>query len=146
MARRFAALGLAAFCGLAQAQTLSVGSKRFTESYILGELVARTAHGQHRPGLGSTGIVFAALKAGAIDVYPEYTGTLAKEILDLPGRPGIEELNRALAPAGLAVGIPLGFNNGYALAMREERASALGVRSLSDLARHAQLKLGLSQE
>ncbi|HYS58785.1 MAG TPA: glycine betaine ABC transporter substrate-binding protein, partial [Burkholderiales bacterium] len=69
----------------AQADTLEIGSKRFTESYILGEVLKRQVEGitvvEHKPGLGSTGIVFAALKAGSIDVYPEYTGTIAREIL-----------------------------------------------------------------
>ena len=137
---------LVAACGAARAETLTVGSKRFTESYILGELIAQAAGARHRPGLGNTGIVFAALEAGSIDVYPEYTGTIAREILRLEGRPGLEELNRALAPLGLAAAVPLGFNNSYALAMREERAQALGIRALSDLARHPALKLGLSQE
>ncbi|HEY8067593.1 MAG TPA: glycine betaine ABC transporter substrate-binding protein [Burkholderiales bacterium] len=135
----------------ANAETLKVGSKRFTESYILGEIIARAAGDAqvtvtHRQGLGNTGIVFAALKAGSIDLYPEYTGTIAKEILKLDGNPGMAELNRALAPMGLGVAVPLGFNNSYALAMREERAQELGIRSLSDLAKHAELKLGLSQE
>jgi len=119
-----------------------VGSKRFTESYILGEILVRQAGAQFRPGLGNTGIVFAALKAGAIDVYPEYTGTLAREILKLSGNPTLEDLNRALAPHGLAAGIPLGFSNGYALAVREDS----GLKTLSDLARQPALKLGLSQE
>jgi len=139
----FLALALA---GAAHAETLKVGSKRFTESYILGEIVARSAHGEHRPGLGSTGIVFAALQAGAIDVYPEYTGTLAREILKLEGRPTLEQLDRALAGRGLAVGVPLGFNDGYALAVRADRAEALGLRTLSDLAAHPELRLGLSPE
>ena len=131
----------------ANAEPLRVGSKRFTESYILGELIVRTAgEGVHRQGLGSTGIVFAALKAGEIDLYPEYTGTIAKEILKLPGNPPLEEINRRLAPLGLAASVPLGFNDGYALAMRADRAEALGIRSLSDLATHPDLKLGLSQE
>jgi len=139
--RLLAALALAVVCAAAQAQ-LKVGSKRFTESYILGEILARTAHAEHKPGLGNTGIVFAALKAGAIDLYPEYTGTIAREILRLRGSPSLEELNRALAPHGLAAGMPLGFNNGYALAVREDSA----LRTLSDLARRPDLKLGLSQE
>src|SRR5262245_53195244 len=130
-----------------KAETLKVGSKRFTESYILGEILVRTVgDAAHRPGLGNTGIVFAALKSGSIDVYPEYTGTIAKEILKLEGNPSIADLNRALAKHGFGVGVPLGFHNGYALAMREERAKALGVRKLSDLAKHPELKLGLSQE
>ena len=144
--RLLAALALAAVCGAAGADSLKVGSKRFTESYILGEILARVAAAQHRPGLGNTGIVFAALKAGAIDVYPEYTGTIAKEILKLPGAPGIVALNHALASQGLAVGVPLGFNNGYALAMREDRAKEFGISSIADLSRHPRLKLGLSQE
>jgi osmoprotectant transport system permease protein len=131
----------------ASAEPLKVGSKRFTESYILGELLAhRAGDAVHRPGLGNTGIVFAALKAGSIDLYPEYTGTLAREILKLEGPFDLERLNRGLAPMGLGVAIPLGFNNGYALAMREERAEALGIRALSDLLRHPDMKLGLSQE
>jgi osmoprotectant transport system permease protein len=138
---------LSVFIFPANAETLNVGSKRFTESYILGEIVARAAgDAVHRQGLGNTGIVFAALKAGSIDLYPEYTGTIAREILKLDGNPGMAELNRALAPMGLGVAVPLGFNNGYALAMRAERARALGIRTLSDLAKHPELKLGLSQE
>ena len=54
---------------------LVVGSKRFTESYILGEILRQTAAAagpaEHREGLGNTAVVLAALKAGAIDVYPE---------------------------------------------------------------------------
>jgi len=148
--RRLAAL---AFClaaaGLhpvARGDSLEVGSKRFTESYILGEIVARTTQGRHKPGLGNTGIVLSALKAGSIDVYPEYTGTIAREILKLEGDAGIERLNRELAQQGLGIGVPLGFSNGYALAMREDRAQALGIRTLSDLAKHPEVKLGLSQE
>ncbi len=146
---RFAVfLAIALLAGnAARAETLQVGSKRFTESYILGELIIRTAGGgTHRQGLGNTGIVFAALKARSIDLYPEYTGTIAREILKLEARPTLEEINRALAPQGFGVAVPLGFNNSYALAMREERAQALGIRKLSDLARHPDLKFGLSQE
>ncbi|MCU0806061.1 MAG: ABC transporter permease subunit [Burkholderiales bacterium] len=131
--------------------TLAVGSKRFTESYILGEIVARTARESgvdavHKQGLGNTGIVFQALNSGAIDVYPDYTGTIAREILKLDGNPSLEALNAKLAPMGLAAGIPLGFNNSYALAMREDEAAKRGIRTLSDLAAHPDLKLGLSQE
>jgi len=143
---RWLAFLAAAACTAHAEEGVRVGSKRFTESYILGEIVARAAGGEHRPGLGNTGVVAAALKAGSIDVYPEYTGTIAAEIVRLPGRSTLEELNRALAAQGLAAGVRLGFNNSYALAMREERADSLGVRSLTDLARHPELKLGLSQE
>jgi osmoprotectant transport system permease protein len=74
-------LALALICAGAQAQALTVGSKRFTESYILGEILSQTAKGTHKPGLGNTAILLEALKSGSIDVYPEYTGTIAREIL-----------------------------------------------------------------
>jgi osmoprotectant transport system permease protein len=136
----------------AGAATLTVGSKRFTESYILGEIVAQAAAGageakvENTPGLGNTGIVFQALQTGAIDVYPEYTGTIAREILQRNEELDLAALNRALAPMSLAAGVPLGFNNSYALAMRSKQAAELGIRNISDLARHPQLKFGLSQE
>ncbi len=138
-------------CACAQAETLKVGSKRFTESYILGEVLVQAAQragvsAEHRQGLGNTGIVFAALQAGAIDVYPDYTGTLAREILKLQGNPPIEELNRRLAARGIGVGVPLGFNNSYALALRADQSREAGIRTLSDLAGHPKLKFGLSQE
>jgi osmoprotectant transport system permease protein len=151
--KRLVALGMALAASIAAAQdaTLKVGSKRFTESYILGEILRETAtragaRAEHRPGLGNTGIVFAALKGGAIDVYPEYTGTIAREILKLDGAVPFDEINRRLAPMGFGVAAPLGFNNTYALAMREEQAAKLGVRTISDLARHPRLHLGLTQE
>ncbi len=138
---------------LAVAQpTVHVGSKRFTESYILGEIVARTLESSgetrvsHRPGLGNTAILFAALKIGSIDVYPEYTGTIAFELLGLASVPDQATLNLALQRHGLAAGVPLGFSNGYALAMLESRAQALGISNISDLSRHSQLRLALTQE
>jgi osmoprotectant transport system permease protein len=150
IARAFGvALALVAIPALAE--TLAVGSKRFTESYILGEIVTRTAReagarAEHKQGLGNTGIVFQALKSGAIDVYPDYTGTIAREILRIEGNPTLAEVNAKLSPMGLAVGVPLGFNNTYALAMREDEAARRGIRTLSDLAKHPDLKFGLSQE
>jgi osmoprotectant transport system permease protein len=134
----------------AHADTLRIGSKRFTESYILGEVLKQAVEGraavEYRPGMGNTGILYAALKAGAIDLYPEYTGTIAREILKVAGNPTLEDIDLQLGSRGLGVAVKLGFSDSYALAMREERAQALGIRTLSDLARHAGLKLGLSQE
>ena len=134
----------------AHADTLKIGSKRFTESYILGEVLRQAAAGttavEYRPGMGNTGILYAALKAGSIDLYPEYTGTIAREILKAEGNPSLAEIDGALARQGLGVAVKLGFNNGYALALREDRAAALGLRTLSELAKHPGLKLGLSQE
>jgi len=129
---------------------LQVGSKRFTESYVLGEILTATAaaHGKtvHRQGLGNTAIVFEALKAGGIDVYPEYTGTIDQEILHHSAPASIGQINRELAALGLGAAVPLGFDNSYALAMRESDAARLGIRTLSDLAAHPALRLGLSHE
>ena len=133
-------------------ETVTVGSKRFTESYILGEIVtqrmqvAAEVRATHRQGLGNTAILFEALKTGAIDVYPDYTGTLAFELLGLKHVPSLAELNQALDKFGLAASVPFGFENGYALAMLETRATALGVARISDIKPQANLRYGLSQE
>jgi osmoprotectant transport system permease protein len=132
------------------ADSLKVGSKRFTESYILAEIVVRAAGGEpmavHRPGLGNTGILHAALRSGSIDVYPEYTGTIAREILKLDGDVSLADLNVKLAPQGLATSVPLGFNNTYAIGVRKDLADKLGLRTIADLAAHPQLRFGLSHE
>jgi osmoprotectant transport system substrate-binding protein/osmoprotectant transport system permease protein len=145
-------VGVLSATALAASPPLAVGSKRFTESYILGEILTQTARAAgeadavHRQGLGNTAIVLNALTSGNIDVYPEYTGTIAREILKLDAVPPLAELNTRLASMGLAVGAPLGFNNTYALAMRGDDARAKGIAKLSDLKAHPELKLGLSQE
>ena len=135
----------------AAGDTVTVGSKRFTESYILGEIAAQRIQSAgakvvHRQGLGNTAILFAALKSGAIDVYPDYTGTLAFELLGLKRVPPLAEQNALLDAHGLAAGVPLGFGNSYALAMSQARAQQLGIRSITDLQRHGGLRYGLSQE
>ncbi len=132
---------------------VQVGSKRFTESYLLGAIVRETLQqagiaAAHRPGLGNTAVLERSLASGAIDVYPEYTGTIVRELLQREGRPSLEELNRWLAPRGLKAAVPLGFENTYALAMREADAARLGITTLGDLARRSarDLRLGLSHE
>ena len=106
------------------ADPVQVGSKRFTESYILGEIVRQTlqqagVQAEHKQGLGNTGILEQALTSGAVVVYPEYTGTIVREILKREGNPSLQQLNEWLAPRGLKAAVPLGFNNTYALALRE---------------------------
>jgi osmoprotectant transport system permease protein len=131
---------------------LRIGSKRFTESYILAHVLDQTAapHLAQAPevkqGLGNTAIVYEALRSGNIDLYPEYAGTIALEILKSDKPMPLDAMNRALAPLGLGAAIPLGFNDGYALALRGADADKLGIRTLSDLAAHPELRLGLSNE
>jgi osmoprotectant transport system permease protein len=134
-------------CSLAWADdVLRIGSKRFTESYILGEVLTQTAarHGpaEHRQGLGNTAIVLAALRSGAIDVYPEYLGTIDLEILKNKRSSTLAQMRAALAPLGLGVAVPLGFSNSYALAMRADAT----LSTLSELARYPHLTFGLSHE
>lgn len=140
-------------CAPAQAADVVVGSKRFTESYVLGELVRQQLQASgvaatHKPGLGNTAILEQALASGAVDVYPEYTGTIVRELLKREGNPSLEELNRWLAPRGLKAAVPLGFNNTYALALRESVAQQQGLVNISDLAKlpPGALKPGLTHE
>lgn len=143
-------LSVAVPCAASHADELVVGSKRFTESYILGEIVTQTAAASgarvvHRPGMGNTAILFEALKAGGIDVYPDYTGTVARQLLGIDAS-DLDTLNRGLQRFGLGIGVPLGFNNTYALAMRQNQAQRLGVSNVGELASHRQLRFGLSHE
>jgi osmoprotectant transport system substrate-binding protein/osmoprotectant transport system permease protein len=147
-------LGLCTCRGWAQEpQVVRVGSKAGIESVILGELVTHLvrhagAEVQHRSALGGTQIVFQALVKGDLDVYPEYTGTLSAEILQGEKLRSDDDLRAALASRGLAMSKPLGFNNTYALGLKEDLADKLKVRRISDLAlpEHAKLRLGLSDE
>lgn len=154
---RLALICIAAWAGMAgAAPALQVGSKRFTESYVLGEIVTQTLNragvaAEHRQGLGNTAILAAALQQGQIDLYPEYTGTVVRELLQrtspADAQAPLSQINTWLAPLGLKAAVPLGFNNSYALAVREADAARLGLATLSDLARLAPaLKPGLSHE
>jgi osmoprotectant transport system permease protein len=131
---------------------IRVGSKRFTESYILSELISQTLEKNpslqisRKPGLGNTGILFNALKNGDIDIYPEYLGTIAQEILHASANLSLEEANLRLKPLGLQAGYPLGFNNSYALAIRADIANQFNIRTISDLKNQKNIRLGLSHE
>lgn len=144
------ACGLALGCG---AEPIVVASKKFTESVILGEIAAATLRAQgipavHRRELGGTRILWNALRRGDVDVYPEYTGTIVREIL--AGRDVAAEnraaLARALAAEGVAMSAPLGFRNDYALAVRSPLARSRGLGRISDLAAHPDLRVGFSNE
>jgi osmoprotectant transport system permease protein len=130
----------------APADVVRVGSKSFTESYILAEIVAQVieqageARVERRLGLGGTGLTYRALESGAIDLYPEYTGTLAEVLLKDRALKTLEAIRERLASRGLTTSAPLGFSNTYALAVQEATARRLGLRTISDLARHPGLR------
>jgi osmoprotectant transport system permease protein len=128
-----------------------VGSKAFPESVLLGEMLCdlvADAGGvpEHRDWLGDTSKVWNGLLAGSVDVYCEYTGTLFKEVLDEEGLTDLESLRESLGRRGILMSRSLGFNNGYALAMRADRAEQLGISSISDLVKHPGLTFGFSNQ
>ena len=133
------------------AKPIVVGSKKFTESYVLGE-IAKTVleragfQVEERPGMGGTIILWQALRSGQIDLYPEYTGTIGEEILKTKQPLEENEMRRALEKFGVGISTDLGFNNTYALVMRRAEAEKLGIRTISDLRQHENLKLGLTHE
>ncbi len=132
--------------------TLHIGSKNFTESIVLAEMLRLDAqrHGlqlEHRRAMGGSAILWKALLEGSIDAYPEYTGTITRELLhDVPADAGLAALADALRKQGVGIGPPLGFDDSYALGVGEELAARLKLQTLSDLRTHPELRFGLSNE
>ncbi len=127
-----------------------IGSKRFTENYIVAEIIAQYLEEQghdieRRMGMGGTMIAYSALKTHEIDIYPEYTGTVSEAILKIEER-DFHKINDALKDQGVMMLPSLGFNNSYALVMHKERAQSLGIESITDLSQFSQLRGGLSFE
>jgi osmoprotectant transport system permease protein len=128
-----------------------IGAKNFDEQYILAKLMgSRLARAgfavSEKDDLGST-IAFRALTAGDIDAYVDYSGTLWGNILHRADMPGREAMQRQIAAwmsahYGISSLGSLGFENAYIFAMRADRAKALGIRSLADLAAHPELMVG----
>ena len=132
-----------------QAAPLRIGSKNFTESLLLAELLRLQAQQQgldlqHRRALGGSAILWQALLEGDIDAYPEYTGTLRRELLH--ALPPDADLAEALRQRGIGISAPLGFDDSYALGVREAVAQQLNLRTLDDLRAHPELRYGLSNE
>jgi len=131
---------------------VTVGSKAFPESWILSEALAQVMRSEgipeveHRNNLGGTEIVFQALRSGAIDVYPEYTGTILEVVLHSPRRLTLPEIRQELSKQGLGVSEPLGFNDSYAIAVTRAARDRYGLRTISDLARHPEVRMGMTHE
>jgi osmoprotectant transport system permease protein len=147
-----AVLGLAALSAAGvRAEAVVIGSKVFTESVILAEIAAQLLknsgqESEHRRELGGTRVLWSALTRGDIDCYPEYSGTLRAEIFPEASIADREQLGEALARAGAWASPQLGFNNTYVLGMRREQAQRLGIRRISQLAAHPELRIGFSNE
>jgi len=129
---------------------IRVGSKQFPESDILGDMLSQiirsTGEEATHLSVGGTTVVFDALKRGEIDLYPEYTGTLIKEVFSNNPQASQENLEALLAAENICTSQSLGFNNSYALAVRRDTAEQLNLESIEDLAAHPNLRLGFSNE
>jgi osmoprotectant transport system permease protein len=132
---------------LSQARdTYVIGAKPFTEQYVLAALMRQRLHDAGltaavREGLGSA-VIFSALAADEIDVYVDYSGTIwANQMHRNDVRPRAEvraDVAQWLEHEhGITMLGGLGFENAYALAMPRQRADALGIRTIADLARHS---------
>ncbi len=141
---------------MAESPKISVGSKAFTESVVLGELIShlareRGAKVEHLAELGGTQFLWQAMIAGDIDVYVDYTGTIREELLAEVVKSGVEirseaDMREALAKMHVRMSDRLGFNNTYALGMREATAERLKITTISDLRDHPDLKFAFSDE
>jgi len=133
---------------------LAIGAKTFTEQYIVSEILAQQIADETGletrvvQSLGST-VAFDALRSGEIDVYVDYSGTIWATIMQRTGLPesrqavleGVQQYLRE--EHGIALVARLGFENTYALAMRESRARDLDVETISDLVKVApRLEIG----
>lgn len=154
MRRALIALALAiTTVGCSREPRLRIGSKNFSEQYVLGEIIAR--HVENRLhirisrhfGIGGAMLAQQALESGEIDLFPEYTGTALTAILKLPSEhdPAVvlQQLRQRYAPRGLAWMDPLGFENTYALAVRNDSTAAV---TLSDAAREKPWRMGMGYE
>lgn len=146
-----AILVVLAFGAAVAPKPVVVGSKKFTESYVLGELAKAILQRagctvELRQGMGGTIILWQALCGGQISLYPEYTGTIGEEILRAQEPLSADRMRALLRQQGIGVTGELGFNNTYALVMTRQRAGQLGIRKISDLRQHANLRAGLTHE
>ena len=149
--------GLFAGCG-SDKNTVTVGTKNFTEQVILGELFSQLIENktkikvERRFNLGGTFVCFSALQEGKIDLYPEYTGTGLTAVLKREPMRDEDEVYAEVKKVfrkeyGLRWLSPLGFNNTYTLTMRKAQADSLYIETISDLKAHQErLRCGFTSE
>ncbi len=147
---------LAVLSGCGAKNSVTVGSKQFTENILLGEMYAQLIEAktdlkvERKLNLGGTSVCLPAMENGEIDLYFEYTGTAFNEILnhelteDTTGEEILEVSRSELdSQKGITMFDPLGLNNTFALAVKTDRLEELGVSTISELAPIAdQLRFG----
>jgi osmoprotectant transport system permease protein len=136
----------------ALALTVVIGCKQDVEGQVLAEIMAKLLEDrgftvERRFSLGGTLICFEALKRGSVDVYPEYSGTLAQAILQMPGKVSHARMRELLRQRyNLEMLDFFGFSNTYALALSKQTAARLDLKRISDLSRQPDLRFGFSNE
>jgi len=147
----FALIGTSLSTNAIASRPVQIGSKANIESETLGEMALVLAAqakvpAVHRSGLGGTQVLWKALRRGDIDLYVEYTGTLEAELLSQSHVKGLPQIRAALEKIEIAALDPLGFENSYALGMRDSTAQKHHISKISDLRRFPELKFGFSHE
>ena len=138
----FAGITLLASCSRGHSDRIVVGSKNFTESYLLGELIAQQIEShsklavERRFYLAGTYICQQAMLSGRIDIYPEYTGTALTAILKEQASKDRTEVYARVKSEyerrfGLTLGPAVGFNDTFAMQIRGEDARRLHLQTLS---------------
>lgn len=128
---------------------VTIGSKNFTEEFILGQIYAQALKAagysvKTQLNLGSEQIAYRAVKSGQVDAYPEYTGTaltsfFGKKDTQVPHdeQQAYQEAKAGFAKAGLTALAPTPFTDSNGVAMLKAKAQKLGIKTLSDLAKHS---------
>jgi osmoprotectant transport system substrate-binding protein len=138
------------------APPIRIGTKNFTEQFILGELYSQALRAKGfgvklKSNIGSSEITHQALLNGVLDMYPEYIGTLLSEVANMPDRPASSAASYALAKRfeeshGFTLLASTPFSDDEALAVTPRFAADHDVKSLADLKRVKRLRIGAPTE
>lgn len=138
--KSIAAIFICMLTSVSFAKPVAIGSKAFTEGFLLAELAAQSLEAsnvavERRFGLGTTAIVSQAIRKGEIDLYPDYTGTIRETLFPRETLNDYSALARRLKDVGLVMTKPIGFQNLYHLAVPRAYASKYNLKTISDLKR-----------
>jgi len=136
-------------------EKIVIGSKMHGESYLLAEIMAQVLENSgyeidRKFGFGGTLICYNALAEGEIDLYPEYTGTISEAIFtsdeNVGENPNLKDYQAILDARNMKIFSPFGFNNSYAMAIKKTLADERGLKTISDLKDHSDLRVSFSHE
>lgn len=142
---------LLSLVGSAHAKSMVIASKLFTESYLLAEMVAQLAEThenvevERKFGLGQSDVAFTALQNGQIDIYPDYSDTIALVLLKKPNLTKFKDIQQAMKLQDVLMSDPLGFGNTYAIAVTQKTAQTYDLVNISDLKGLSSLRAAFSE-